>query len=251
MITDRTKRRLQAGETLAGCFVRTADATFVEYVAAGGWDFLVLDGEHGTVMPDRVGDLARACEVREVTPIVRMPTRDPGTLLKCLDAGAVGVLFPWINSADDASRAVSAVKYPPKGIRGLAGNRATDWTVSAEMTARANDAVIVIAQIETVAAVDAVEDLCTVEGVDVLFVGPSDLSQSLGVPGELSNPVVLEAIEHVASTVARSEKTFGIFAGSAEDARRGLDLGATFIATSVESMLGGPMRSFLRGIRSG
>jgi len=249
VINDRAKQRLRAGETLAGCFVRTTDATFVEYVAAGGWDFLVLDGEHGTVTPERVGDLARACEVRGVTPIVRMPTRDPGTLLKCLDAGAVGVLFPWVISADDASRAVSAVKYPPLGVRGLAGNRTTDWTVSAETTAQANDAVIVIAQIETGEAVEAVEDLCAVEGIDVLFVGPSDLSQSFGYPGEPSHPVVVEAIEHVAMIVSRSEKAFGIFSGSAEDARRGLDLGATFLATSVEFLLAGQMRSFLKAIR--
>lgn len=251
MITDRLKRRMQAGETLVGCFVRTADATFAEFVAMGGWDFLVFDGEHGNVTPDRVGDLARACEVRDVTPIVRMPTRDPGTVLRCLDAGAVGVLFPWVNSVEEAALAVSAVKYPPVGVRGLAGNRTSDWAVSAEMTARANDAVIVIAQIETVEAVEAVEDLCSVEGVDVLFVGPADLSQSLGFPGQPSNPVVVEAIEHVSATVVRSEKAFGIFAGSAEDARRGVDLGATFVATSVESLLGGPMRSYLEGIGGG
>lgn len=251
MITNRTKQRLRAGETVAGCFVRSPDATFAEYVASGGWDFLVFDGEHGTVTPERVADLARACEVRGVTPIVRIPTRDPGTLLKCLDAGAVGVLFPWISSGEDASRAVSSVKYPPLGVRGLAGNRTSDWTISAEMVARANEAVIVIAQIETVEALEAVEDLCSVEGVDVLFVGPADLSQSLGFPGEPSNPVVVEAIERVAAVVAQSDKAFGIFGGSVDDARRGLDLGASFVATSVESLLGGPMRSYLAGMGVG
>jgi 2-keto-3-deoxy-L-rhamnonate aldolase RhmA len=180
-----------------------------------------------------------------------MPTRDPGTVLKCLDAGAVGILFPWVNSAEDASRAVSTARYPPLGVRGLAGNRTNDWTVAPETTARANDAVIVIAQIETVEAVEAVDALCSVEGVDVLFVGPADLSQSLGFPGEPSHPAVVEAIDHVAAAVTRSEKAFGIFAGSVEDARRGLDLGATLVATSVESLLGGPMRAYLAGIRGG
>jgi 4-hydroxy-2-oxoheptanedioate aldolase len=115
--------------------------------------------------------------------------------------------------------------------------------------ATANDEILVVTQIETLAAVENVEELCSVEGVDVLFIGPSDLSQSLGVPGELSHPSVLQSIERVAAAVGKSNKALGLFAGTAEIAEYGLELGATFIATGVEALLGGPMRTYVSGVR--
>ena len=250
MIKNVTKKRLLDGETVVGCFVRSADAGFAEYVATAGWDFLVLDGEHGSASPDRVGDLVRACEVRGVTPIVRVPSRDSGAVLRCLDAGAAGILFPWVSSAEEAKAAVTTTKYAPLGSRGLAGNRATDWTVTEQATAHANEMILVLAQIETREAVDNVEELCSVEGVDVLFIGPTDLSQSLGVPGDLSHPTVLRSIERVARAVSKSDKSLGLFAGSAEFTQLGLESGATFIATSVEVLLGSPMREYVRSIQA-
>ncbi len=249
MIENPTKRRLYEGEVAIGCFVRSPDANLAEYVATGGWDFLVFDGEHGWVTPAHVANLARACERRGVTPIVRVPSRDPGTVLRCLDAGAAGLHFPWVNSGKEAQAAVSVTKYAPLGIRGLAGNRATDWSVTREATAHVNEATLVVVQIETREAVDNIEELCSVEGIDVLFIGPSDLSQSLGVPGELDHPVVVDTVEQVAAAVTKSDKVLGLFAGTSEAASRGLELGARYIATGFEPLLRRVMTSFIDQVR--
>lgn len=248
MIENITRERLLEGETVLGCFVRSPDANFAEYVASWGWDFLVFDEEHGSIDRRDVPNLARACERRGVTPIVRVSSGDSALVLRCLDAGAAGLHFPWINDAEQARRAVSAAKYGPLGIRGLAGNRATDWSVTSEATARANENTLTVVQVETEEAVENIDDLCSIDGVDVLFVGPTDLSQSLGVPGEYAHPLVIEAMEKVADAVRESGKVFGLFAGTQEAALRGLEMGARYIATGVEAVVGRAMSSFIQAV---
>lgn len=248
MIENRVKERLLEGETVLGCFVRSPDATFAEYVASCGWDFLVFDEEHGSVGRGDVANLARACERRSVTPIVRVSSGDTALVLRCLDGGAAGLHFPWISDADQARRAVSATRYGPLGRRGLAGNRATDWSVTTEATARANRSTLVVVQIETKEGVDNIEDVCSVEDVDVIFVGPTDLSQSLGVPGEYAHPLVVEAMETVAAAARTSGKVFGLFAGTPEAALRGMEMGARYIATGVEAVVGPAMVSFIQAM---
>lgn len=249
MIENATKMRLREGELVIGCFVRSPDANLAEYVSTGGWDFLVFDGEHGWVAPGHMANLARACERRGVTPIVRVPSRDPGIVLRCLDAGAAGLHFPWINSEEEARSAISAAMYAPRGIRGLAGNRSTDWSVTREATAHVNEATLVVVQIETREAVDKIEELCSVDGIDVLFIGPSDLSQSLGVSGELNHPLVVDAVDRVAAAVRESDKVLGLFASTPEAAAWGLGLGARYLATGIEALLGRAMVSFIEHLR--
>jgi 4-hydroxy-2-oxoheptanedioate aldolase len=169
-------------------------------------------------------------------------------VLRCLDGGAAGLHFPWISDADQARRAVSATRYGPLGRRGLAGNRGTDWSVTTEATARANRSTLVVVQIETKEGVDNIEDVCSVEGVDVIFVGPTDLSQSLGVPGEYAHPLVVEAMETVAAAARTSGKVFGLFAGTPEAALRGMEMGARYIATGVEAVVGPAMVSFIQAM---
>lgn len=246
MIENTVKTRLLDGETVLGCFVRSPDATFAEYVASCGWDFLVFDEEHGSVGRGDVANLARACERRSVTPMVRVSSGDTTLVLRCLDGGAAGLHFPWISDADQARQAVSATRYGPLGKRGLAGNRATDWSVTPEAIARANQNTLVVVQIETGEGVDNVEDVCSVDGVDVIFVGPSDLSQSLGVPGEYAHPLVVEAMETVAASARASGKIFGLFAGTPDAALRGMEMGARYVATGVEAVVGPAMVSFVQ-----
>lgn len=239
------------GRTALGCFVRSPDATFAEFVATRGWDFLVFDGEHGSITPGDVADLARACEVRGVTPMVRVPTTERSVVLRCLDGGAGGLHFPWVNDADEARRAVSYAKYGPLGTRGLAGNRSTDWSVAPQATANANDNTLVVIQVETREAVQDIEQICAVEGVDVVFVGPSDLSQSLGVPGDFGHPLLVGAMEEAADAVHAAQKVFGLYAGTPQGAERGIELGARYVATGVESLLGPAMEAFLSAVSPG
>ena len=113
MLQNATKAKLAAGEPAFGAFVRTAEPSLIEYVALLGWDFLVFDAEHGTLQPSQVEDLCRAIEPRGVTPMVRVTTNDPPTILRYLDTGAHGAHIPWVNSAAEAERAVQSVKYSP------------------------------------------------------------------------------------------------------------------------------------------
>lgn len=249
MIENLTKHRLTEGGEAFGCFIRSPDATFVEYVAAAGWDFLIFDGEHGTVAPHHVGDLVRACNVRNVTPISRVSTNHPALILRSLDAGALGLHVPWVNTPVDAEAAARSARYGPEGVRGLAANRSTDWIANAEVTAAANAETMVVVHIETAQAAEAIDAFLAVDGIDVLFIGPTDLSHSLGHPGEPSHPDVAATIRQVAEAVRGSTKTLGIYAGTPEAVAAGRELGARYFTTGVETLLGPAMRAFLEAVR--
>ncbi|HKZ18930.1 MAG TPA: aldolase/citrate lyase family protein [Acidimicrobiia bacterium] len=252
MLSNTTKAKLDAGEVVLGTFIRYHDPSFTEYVALQGWDFLVFDGEHGTLEPHQVENLVRAAELRGVTPVVRVPTNQPHLILRYLDTGAHGVHVPWVNTPAEVDTAVRSVKYHPRGIRGLAGSRAGDWGITepmSEYTARSNRETLVVIHIETQEAVDAVADYLAVDGVDVIFLGPTDLSQSLGVPGELDHPQVVEALEQVADVVVPSEKALGVFAGDLASARRWIERGARYVATDSDRLLRRGMQEFLNEAR--
>jgi 4-hydroxy-2-oxoheptanedioate aldolase len=252
MLENRVKAKLAAGEAAFGCFVRTPEPSLIEYVAMLGWDFLVFDAEHGTLQPRDVEDLCRAVEPRGTTPIVRVTTNDAPTILRFLDTGAHGLHVPWVNSAAEVERAVQSVKYTPRGIRGLAGSRASEWGINepiGEYVKRANRETLVVIHIETQDAVDAIDEYIAIDGVDVLFLGPTDLSQSLGHPGDLRHPDVLRAMERVANAVVGSGKTLGIYAGTVDMTKEWLDRGARYFTTSLEPFLRDGMRAHLRDVR--
>jgi 4-hydroxy-2-oxoheptanedioate aldolase len=252
MLENRTKAKLAAGEAAFGCFVRTPEPQLIEYVGMLGWDFLVFDAEHGPLQPREVEDLCRAIEPRGTTPLVRVTTNDTPTILRFLDTGAHGVHVPWVNSAAEAEKAVRAVKYTPRGIRGLAGSRASEWGLREPIGAyvqRANRETLVVIQIETQDAVDGIDDYLKVDGIDVLFLGPTDLSQSLGHPGQLDHPDVLAAMERVADAVVGSGVTLGIYAGSVDMTKAWLDRGARYFTTSLEPFLREGMRAHLQQVR--
>jgi 4-hydroxy-2-oxoheptanedioate aldolase len=252
MLENRTKAKLAAGEAAFGCFVRTAEPQLSEYVGMLGWDFLVFDAEHGSLQPSEVEDLCRAIEPRGTTPIVRVTTNDAPTILRFLDTGVHGLHVPWVNSAAEAERAVRSVKYSPRGIRGLAGSRASEWGLRekvGEYVQRANRETLVVIQVETQDAVDAIDDYLAIDGIDVLFLGPTDLSQSLGHPGELDHPDVLAAMDRVADAVVGSGITLGIYAGSVDMTKRWLDRGARYFTTSLEPFLRDGMRAHLQQVR--
>ena len=252
MLENLTKAKLATGAAVFGCFVRTAEPQLVEYVAMLGWDFLVFDAEHGSLEPREVEDLCRAVEPRGTTPLVRVTTNDAPTILRFLDTGAHGVHVPWVNSAADAERAVRSVKYTPRGIRGLAGSRASEWGLRepvGEYVQRANRETLVVIQVETQDAVDAIDDYLAIDGIDVLSLGPTDLSQSLGHPGDLRHPDVLNAMERVADAVLGSDKVLGIYAGTADMTREWLDRGARYFTTSLEPFLREGMKAHLQQVR--
>ncbi len=253
LLHNTTKAKLAAGETVLGCFVRYAEPSLAEYIALQGWDFIIFDGEHGTLQPRDIEDLTRATELRGVTPIARVTTNQPSLILRTLDAGVHGIHVPWVNTPEEVEAAVRSVKYGPRGIRGLAGVRAADWTMFesiGDYTQRANRETLLVIHIETAEAVETVEQYVEIDGVDVLFMGPTDLSHSLGVPGQIHHSAVVEAMDRVTKVVVGSGKSLGLYVGNVETALEWKAKGATYLATGSDNFLRQGMRSYLDKIRS-
>ena len=206
---DRHKLRT---ELMAGTFLNLGSPTAVEIAAEAGFDWLLLDLEHGSGTEADLRNMLLACRGSSAAPIVRIRSVDPDTVKFVMDSGAAGIMFPYVSSVDAARRAVDAMKYPPMGTRGVAGAiRATrfarDWP---QYFSEANAQSLVVVQIETPEAVDAAEQIAGVDGVDVLFVGPLDLSVNLGHPGDFSPPEFVANLKRVVDACERHGKTAGI-----------------------------------------
>jgi 4-hydroxy-2-oxoheptanedioate aldolase len=248
MEKNTTKSKLLAGETVMGCLVRYHDPGLAEFLGYQGWDFFLFDAEHGTLEPRDCEHLVRAAELRRVTPLVRVTTNQQHIILRFLDIGAQGVQVPMVNSAAEAESAVRAIKFSPRGARGLAGTRPAQFGHAVPLgdyVQTANAETIVIVQVETVQAVAHVSEIARIDGVDVVFVGPTDLSLSLGVPGQPQHPRVHEAAEKIAAEVKRAGKILGAFASSPESAREWRNLGARYLVNSLESILSSGVRQYL------
>lgn len=254
MRTNQTKAKLKAGETVHGCFVRYPEPTLIEMLGYYGWDFIMFDGEHSTITPRDCEQLARAAELQNVTPLVRVTTNQQPVILRFMDTGVMGAMVPMINSVADAEAAVRSIKYAPRGQRGLAGVRAAAFGQVPGFNfknyiAEANNETLVIAQVETAAAVDALPDIVKIPDIDVIFIGPTDLSQSVGVPGELQHPAVQELFDRIISIVTASDKALGILVPNAEAAKQWQARGARFVLVVMDALLGPACRGFLQAAR--
>ena len=249
MQSNTTKQKLKNGETVYGAFFRTPDTSLIELQGYLGWDFLVLDGEHGTLQPRDVEDQCRACELRGITPIARATTNEQSTILRFMDTGAQGALIPFINSADDAERAVQSIKYQPRGKRGLAGIRAADFGRTGPLgdyVKQANEQTLVIAQIETTEGLANLDAIVQTPDVDVIFIGPNDLANSLGHPGNIPHPDVQSAMDKIAATTLAAGKTLGLMIYNSECARQWRDKGARFITVPFEAIMNAAVIDFLK-----
>lgn len=230
------KNRLSKG-ILAGTFLNLGSATAVEISAGLGFDWLLLDFEHGSGSFSSLRGMLVACHGHNVAPIVRVRSLDPDIVKFVMDSGAAGIMFPYISGVEQAERAVKAMKYPPRGERGVAGViRATDYGRRwREYFDEANAKGLVVVQIETPEAVDAAEQIAAIDGVDVLFVGPLDLSVNLGAPADFAKPYFRDSLRRVVDACERSGKTAGILSkpGFEDEHRR---MGFRLFALSSDSM---------------
>lgn len=253
MRNNTTKAKLKAGETVLGCFVRYPDAGLVEVLGYQPWDFIVFDGEHGTLEPRDCENMVRAAELRGVTPIVRVTTNLPPVILRFMDSGAQGLHVPWVNSAAEAENVVRSVKYYPRGIRGLAGVRAADYGQTmpfGDYVEQANRETLIIIHIETAEAVERLPEIAGIDGIDVIFIGPTDLSQSYGVPGQPQHPSVQAAMQRIVEVVAQSNASLGVMVSNLQAARQWRERGARYIAIGLEALLVPATRDFLAAARA-
>lgn len=254
MIKNSVKEKLDNGKTVQGIFASNSDGAQTEMLAMLDWDFLVFDGEHSFLEPKELTDLSRTCELHSVTPIVRMPGSHPQTVNRYLDAGAHGAIFPMINNVEQAKQIVQTVKYPPAGMRGLAAPRAADFGLTIpldEYINLANEQTLIIAQVETIEALDNLDDILGVKEIDVLFLGPTDLSTNMGLCGKLDHPKVKATISKLAKDIINSGKIFGVYVKDWENARYYQhELGARFIATGLSLLITRGSKDYLKRIRS-
>lgn len=242
------KIALAAGETVTGAFVRIPTIEAVEICAHAGCQFLIIDNEHTPVDWERTAAMILAAEAAGATSIVRLPTWGRERVTKALDAGADGVMIPQIEDGRVTGGVVAATRYGPSGTRGTATNRNSGYGMKMslpEYIDAANRSTLVIVQIESVEGVSKADEIAAVDGVDCIFVGLSDLSVRLGVPGDMEAPALLKALAEVGAACTRYGKALGVPVGSAEMALSFRDLGARFIATGDVGVLAKGMRQFV------
>jgi 4-hydroxy-2-oxoheptanedioate aldolase len=251
-MTNRMKAKMARGEPALGCSLMFPSPQLVEMLGHAGFDWVLLDTEHGSLSPADVEVMAMAADAVGITAIARPRSNAAADIQAMMDRGVAGVQVPHVNSAADARRAVSAVKFGPGAARGLAaGTRPDRWGLGARMpdfTAQANAHSLVCVQIEHAEAVANIEEILAVEGVDVVFIGPSDLSQSMGFPGDPGAPPVAAAIEGSLARIRAAGRTPGMPA-TAESLPGVIASGCRYIYTHLPRLLGAGARGFLSRAR--
>ncbi len=233
----RFRDRLARREPLVGMLLSLPSPEMAEMFAAAGFDWLFVDMEHGlldfTCVQRVVQAVAGACPC-----IVRVPNNDAIVIAKALDTGAAGVIVPHVNNPEEARAAVRAARYPPAGARSIGAARAQGYGRRlAEAIARDNGQTLVVAQVEHIDAVRSIEEIVRVPGVDAIFIGPFDLSASMGMPGEIGAPEVQQAIGVVTAACAATGMPCGIFVVDGASARRAGDAGHSLVCAGTDTLL--------------
>jgi len=252
MKRNRMKEKLKAGEPVFGVSVMIPSPQIVEMAGAAGFDWVLLDCEHGTLTLESVELMAMAAEACGITAIARPVTRNAEHILQVLDRGVMGVQVPHVNTAEEAREVVAAVKYHPQGRRGLAaGTRSAVYdsigTLSDYVKA-ANEATLIAIQLEDEPAIRNIDELLKVDDIDVFFIGPSDLSQSMGYPGNPKAPPVAQAIESSFRKIVAAGRTPGTPA-TAENVREVVEKGVRYIYTHLPRLLSSAAKTYLKNAR--
>ena len=229
------KRALAAGRAQIGLWSSLSSNYSVEVIAGAGYDWILLDMEHSpNDLESLLGQLQAAAPYPS-TAIVRVPWNDMVTIKRVLDVGAQSLLIPYVSTPEEARAAVAATRYPPAGVRGVAGTtRATRFGRIAGYAKKAHEEICVLVQVETRQGLDNLESICAVEGVDGVFIGPADLHASLGYTGETANPAVLPLIEEAMRRIRKAGRAPGYLSPVEADARRMLAAGAQFVAVGAD-----------------
>ena len=225
------RRDLQARKQLIGCWVSLASNISTEILGYAGFDWLLVDGEHAPNDMSSFISQLQALKDSSSAPVVRPPWSEPVIIKRLLDIGFYNFLMPWIETAEQARAAVAATRYPPQGMRGMGtGHRSNRYGYVADYFTTINDNISVMVQIESAKGVDSAEAIAAIDGIDALFIGPSDLSAAMGFMGQPNHPDVQAAMARVLAAGNKHQKAVGILAPVEDDARRYLAQGMTFVA---------------------
>ena len=244
------KKRV-GNESLFGSFVPFASGEVAEYTARLGFDYIIIDNEHGIMNQETIFDMVRAAQCQRVPVLVRCTNDTPENIHKALDMGAEGILVPVINTAEDAKRAVRTALYPPEGERGIAYfTRASSYGMIDDKDAflkETNEKIFISIQLETADAIENLDEILDVDRIDMFFIGPNDLAASLGIPN--SSPEMAAVIEKTIAKIRAKGKVAGIFVNDPETVKKYEKLGVTFFLTSIIKYMTGGVKRYLKESR--
>ena len=249
-MTAHLRQRLQQGELALGTILSLNSPDVAEILSKTGFDWLFIDGEHGTFDPSELQAILQAAG-GNIECVFRIPALEEVHIKKALDVGANGLIAPQVNTAEQAQKLVQWSRYPPEGTRGLGFARAQGYGFAVnEYLGSANETITLIAQAESAEAVKNIEAIAQVQGLDAVLVGPYDLSSSLGRPGEVTHPEVQEAIQRVASACKEANMPVGIFGMTANAVQPYIEQGFRLIVVGVDTvLLGNAARQLLQQLR--
>jgi 4-hydroxy-2-oxoheptanedioate aldolase len=240
MNQERLRQALAAKEVLYGTWVQTPSPEVVEILGWSGWDFVILDLEHGPYGPESLPHLIRAAEASEAAALVRVPLSAPQEVGKALDLGAAGIVIPGVTSAKDGAAAVRLTRFPPHGSRGSSPSTRQlrySGVPFASLTGKDAEQPLIVLQVEARLATSDLGSILAIDGLDVLFIGPYDLSTSLGLPGQFDHPKVREAITEIVEKAGERGIAVGIWVPDAPSARSWVDHGVRFVTVSNNELM--------------
>jgi len=239
MVNNKLKKIFAEGKAALGTFVLCNAPDLVEIIGLSGFDFVVIDNEHSPLGHESSQHLIRAAELRGLTPIVRIPNSLESTILHTLDIGAHGIQVPQVNDAETAKAIISRSKYHPLGKRGVAFPRSADYgqTDIAKYFDSANSETMVVVHCENQTCLENLDAICQIPGIDVVFFGPYDMSQSMGITGQVTHPRIQEAAEKLVAAAKKHGKVAGIFAGSGALAKERAAQGFQYITVGMDTVL--------------
>lgn len=244
MRENRIKRKLQAGQAVH-IVSGHANTDMIDYLGQFGFDGVWLEGEHGPLSWEQIGDMSRACDLWGMTSVTRVNNNDPAIIMRALDRGTMGIVVPHVNSRQAAEQAMKSTKYAPLGYRGMFGGRQAFGV--ADYVHRANDQTMVVVLIEEIEAIHHLAEILTVDHIDVFFVAPSDLSQTMGHIGNPGHPEVQAAIDKAIAQIVAAGRTAGTLVND-DNVERYLAAGVRFCMTGWTNWVMQGARAYLRKV---
>ncbi len=247
---NRTKQKLLNDQPVYGVISTSDDPQLAELFGISGFDYYMLDAEHGLIDPAQAVNVIRACERTNITPLVRIGPKDPKLVLQYLDAGMMGIMMPGLESVEEVKMLMDAVKYQPIGKRGMGISRASAYTSYSGTSAPeyikfSNENTMVIIQFEDEKLLPNFPAMCAVDGVDACIIGPRDLSLNMGFPDGPNHPEVQDVIDQAIAILKNANISAGITAGTRADAAKQVARGANMILAASQSLIFSASKEFL------
>ena len=252
MRENRLRSLWQEGKAAVNGWLAIPNSFATEVMAHQGWDTLTIDLQHGVVDYQAMVTMLQAISTTATVPLVRVPWLEPGIIMKSLDAGAYGIICPMVNTREEAQKLVAYTHYAPRGTRSFGPVRALYYG-GADYPERANDTIVSFAMIETAQALDKLDDILSVEGLDAVYIGPSDLSLALGCKPQFDDvePKVAQAIAHILARAKAHGVQAGIHNGRPDVARARIAMGFSFVTVSADArMLAAGSQQILSAMRA-